>query len=180
MNGSDAGVRAPTPVLLWSNSMSKNATPSDNSDGHDESTDYELHTDGGVSRRVFLGAAAALSALPAVGGVAAAEDTSGDESARTADESTDYGYSNVVDTSGGLDLHVGMDGNYETSVTVSSHPEGIGLKLSNEIGAMSVLLLPEDIEPLCRELLDARAKTREDDVEYSREWITEEFRDGDA
>lgn len=143
-------------------------------------TDHELHTDGGVSRRVFLGAAAALSALPAVGGATAAGDTGGDGSARTADESTDYGYSNVVDTSGGLDLHVGMDGNYETSVTVSSHPEGIGLKLSNEIGTMSVLLLPEDIEPLCRELLDAKAKTQPEEVEYSREWIAEDFRGGDA
>jgi hypothetical protein len=174
------GFGAPTPVLLWTNSMSKNATPSVNSDGHDDSIDHELHTDGGVSRRVFLGAAATLSALPVAGGATAAEDTGGDESARTADESTDYGYSNVVDTSGGLDLHVGTDGNYETSVTVSSHPEGVGLKLSNEVGTMSVLLLPKDIEPLCRELLDARAKTREDDVEYSREWITEEFRGGDV
>lgn len=161
--------------------MSKNATPSDNSDGHDDSIDYELQTDGGISRRVFLGAATALSTLSAVSGTAAADGRSEEEEyVSPKDSDTDYGYNSVVDTSGGLDLHVGMDENYETSVTVSSHPEGIGLRLSNEIGSMSVLLLPEDIEPLCQELLDASTKTRPDDVKYSREWITEEFRDGDA
>lgn len=36
--------------------------------------------------------------------------------------------------------------------------EGIGLKLSSEIKQMDVLLLPEDIGPLCRELLNAKAK----------------------
>jgi hypothetical protein len=46
MNGSDAGVWAPTPVLLWSNSMSKNATPSDNSDGQDGRTDQQSKFDG--------------------------------------------------------------------------------------------------------------------------------------
>jgi hypothetical protein len=45
--------------------MSKNATPSDKTDGQDESTDHELQTDGGVSRREVLSAAAALSVLPA-------------------------------------------------------------------------------------------------------------------
>lgn len=160
----------------------RNHVPSaDNSDGHDDSIDYELQTDGGVSRRVFLGAAAAVSTLSAVGGTAAADDGSGEEEyVSPKDSDTNYGYNDVVDTSGGLDLHVGMDGNYETSVTVSSHPEGIGLRLSNEIGTMHTLLLPEDIESLCQELLDARAKTRPDDVEYSREWVTEEFRGGDA
>jgi hypothetical protein len=142
-------------------------------------TDSELQTDGGVSRRVFLGAAATLSALPAFGGTAAADGGS-DETEYVApkDSDTDYGFNSVVDTSGGLDLHVGADGNYETSVTVSSHPEGIGLRLSNEIATMSILLLPEDIEPLCQELLDAKAKTRPEEVEYSREWITEDFRNG--
>jgi len=46
------------------------------------------------------------------------------------------------------------------------------------MGQMNVLLLPEDIEPLCRELLDARDKTRPEDVECAREWITEDYRDG--
>lgn len=73
-------------------------------------------------------------------------------------------------TSGGLE--VWSEGNHETKVRVSSYPEGIGLKLSNEMGQMNVLLLPEDIEPLCRELLDAKAKTQPEEVEYSREWIT--------
>ena len=41
MNGNDAGVWAPTPVLLWTNSMATNDTPSDNTDGHDQSTDFE-------------------------------------------------------------------------------------------------------------------------------------------
>jgi len=46
------------------------------------------------------------------------------------------------------------------------------------MGQMNVLLLPEDIEPLCRKLLDARDKTRPEDVEGAREWITEDYRDG--
>lgn len=37
-----------------------------------ESTDHELHTDGGVSRRRFLSAAAALGALPVASGTGAA------------------------------------------------------------------------------------------------------------
>jgi len=48
------------------------STASDTSDGQDESIDYELHTDGGGSRRRFLGAAAALAALPVVSGTGAA------------------------------------------------------------------------------------------------------------
>jgi len=149
-----------------------------------ESTDagdgVELLADGGISRRVFLGAAAALSSLPAVGSAAATDDGDSDgEYVPPNETDTDYGRQKVVDTSGGLELYVGMEGENKTSVTVSSHPEGIGLRLSNEIGAMSVLLLPEDIEPLCRELLDAREKTRPNDVEYSREWITEDYREGE-
>ena len=34
-------VETPTPVLLWTNSMSAEHAPSDNTDGHDESIDYE-------------------------------------------------------------------------------------------------------------------------------------------
>jgi len=61
------------------------------------------------------------------------------------------------------------DGNHETKVTVSSHPEGIGLTLSNGMGQMNILLLPKDIEPLCRELFDAKEKTQPEEVEYSCE-----------
>jgi hypothetical protein len=68
------------------------------------------------------------------------------------DDEPDYGRNTVVKTSGGLE--VWTEGNNETKVQVSSHPEGIGLKLSNGMGQMSVLLLPEDIKPLCRELLE--------------------------
>jgi len=137
--------------------------------------------DSGISRRVFLGAAAALSSLPVVGGTAAADGGNPDDEYVPPKESDiDYGRQNVVNTSGGLELYVGMDGENKTSVTVSSHPEGIGLRLLNEIGGMSVLLLPEDTEPLCRELLDAKAKTRPEDVEHSREWITEDYREGEA
>jgi hypothetical protein len=85
-----------------------------------------------------------------------------------------------VRTSGCLDLHVGMDGTHETKVQVSSRPEGIGLQLSNQLGAVGVTLLPEDIEPLCRELLDAKAKTRPEYVENRRDRIVEQFRNGDA
>lgn len=163
------------------NGKRNHTTPADNSDGQDESTEHELQTDGGVSRRVFLGAAAALSSLPAVGGTAAADGGSTDHEYVSPKESDiDYGRQKVVDTSGGLKLYVDAEGNRQTSVTVASHPEGIGLKLSNEVGAMSALLLPEDIDQLCQELFDAREKTREGDAEEAREWITEEFRDGDA
>jgi|GEM_PF-885934 hypothetical protein len=138
-------------------------------------TDYEIHTDGGVSRRVFLAAAATLGGLPALGGTAAGS-TDDDEGARTGDESTDYGPSTVVEAWGDLETWTG--GHNKTEVQVSSHPEGIGLQLANGDGVMSVLLLPEDIEPLCRELLDAKAQTKPEAVAHSREWIVEDFREG--
>jgi hypothetical protein len=37
------------------NGKRNHAPSADNSDGHDDSTDYELHTNGGVSRRVQEG-----------------------------------------------------------------------------------------------------------------------------
>lgn len=128
-----------------------------------------------MQRRQFLGAATALSGMPipATDVVADGESEHSDEDG----DDPDYGRETVVKTSGGLEVFA--DGNHETKVTVSSHPEGIGLKLSNGMGQMSVLLLPDDIEPLCRELLDAREKTQPGEVEYSREWITEDYR-GDS
>lgn len=112
-----------------------------------ESTDaddgVEPIADGSISRCVFLGAAAALSSLPIVGGRAAADGGNPDDEYVTPKRSDiDYGRQNVVNTSGELELYVGMDGENKTSVTVSSHPEGINLRLSNEIGTMSVLLPP--------------------------------------
>lgn len=150
-----------------------------------ESTDagngVELIADGGISRRFLLGAAAALSSLPAGDNTTAAGGGDPDGRCRASKRTDiDYDREKVADTPGGLELYVGMDEESETCVTVSSHREGVGLRLSNEIGAMSVLLLPEDIEPLCRELLDARKKTHPDDVEYSREWITEDYRESEA
>jgi len=128
-----------------------------------------------IQRRQFLGAAAALSGLPVSPSAVAADG--GDSESADDDNETDYGRSTVVTTSGGLEVFA--DGNHETNVTVSSHPEGIGLALSNGMGHMSVLLLPEDIEPLCRELFDAKAKTQPVHVDDAREWITEDFRGGD-
>ena len=45
------------------------------------------------------------------------------------------------------------------------------------MGSMNVLLLPEDIDPLCRELRDAKTKTQPDEVKRSREWLTADYRD---
>lgn len=65
----------------------RNHVPSaDNSDGQDESIDHELQIDGGVSRRVFLGAAAALSALPAVGDMVISDDETGISEGRPIDK----------------------------------------------------------------------------------------------
>lgn len=130
-----------------------------------------------MQRRQFLGAAAALSGMPVSVSNVAADGGSDGTNEENGDDEPDYGRNTVVKTSGGLE--VWTEGNNETKVQVSSHPEGIGLKLSNGMGQMSVLLLSEDIEPLCRELLDAKAKTQPEEVEYSREWITEDFRGGD-
>jgi len=138
-----------------------------------------------MQRRQFLGAAAALSGLPA--SPDAAEDDSDADDGNDADDSSDaggdtesadasdYDRTTVVRTSGGLE--VPRNGNTETTVKVSSHPEGIGLELSNDIGEMNVLLLPGDIDPLCRELRDAKTKTQPDEVEQSREWLTADYRD---
>lgn len=128
-----------------------------------------------MQRRQFLGAAAALSGMPIPASDVVADG--GSNNGGEDSDAPDYGRETVVKTSGGLEVFA--DGNHETKVTVSSHPEGIGLTLSNGMGQMNILLLPEDIEPLCRELLDAREKTQPEEVEYSREWITEDYR-GDA
>jgi len=131
-----------------------------------------------MQRRTFLGAAAALSGMPVSASNVVADGGSEDTNEDDGDNEPDYGRNTVVKTFGGLEAWT--KGNNETKVQVSSHPEGIGLKLSNGMGQMNVLLLPEDIEPLCEELLDAKAKTKPDEVEYSREWITEDFWDGDG
>lgn len=126
-----------------------------------------------IQRRQFLGAAAALSGL-SVPARDVTVDGCHDGDSDGSNDDPEYGHSTVVMTSGGLE--VWTDGNNETKVQVSSHPEGIGLKLSNKLGQISVLLLPEDIEPLCQELLDAKAKTQPEEVEYTRQWITEDYR----
>lgn len=58
--------------------------------------------------------------------------------------------------------------------------EGIGLNLSIEINQMDDPMLPKEIEPPWRELLDAKAKTQPDEMEHSREWITIDYRLGDG
>ena len=149
MNVNDAGVWAPTPVLLWSNSMSKNATPSDNSDGHDESIDSEPRTDGGVSRRVFLGAAAALSALPAVGGTAAATDGGGDEGGQEDGEEP-------------ATLNAGFFADqfdYEASYRLRTYRDDphaqVGLEIGAEFGGVTLEMTSVRAEQLANELLEA-------------------------
>lgn len=121
-----------------------------------------------MQRRQFLEAAAALSGLPA-------SDESSDADDSCDDDAPDYDRTTVVTTSGGLEVWTKPD--TETSVRVAAHPEGTGLILSNEIGQMNVLLLPEDVELLCQELRDAKMKTQPDEVEQSREWVTADYRD---
>lgn len=82
----------------------------------------------------------------------------------------------VVDTSGDMNLNSSGEGGHKTTVEVTRHCGCVGLRLSNEIAAIDVALLPEDIEPLCEELLAAKENVREPNVEETREWITEEFR----
>ena len=89
----------------------------------------------------------------------------------------DYEPTTVLRTSGNLDIHTNMEGGNETSVTVTPQKDCVGLRLSNEIGAIDVALLPEDIDELCDELEEAKEKTQEKDVKHTREWIVDEFRD---
>ena len=143
---------------------------------HDSGTDSIKDTESSqqsIQRPQFLGAAAALSGL-SVSARDVTVDGSHDGDSDCSNDDPEYGHSTVVMTSGRLE--VWADGNNETKVQVASHPEGIGLKLSNKLGQISVLLLPEDIEPLCQELLDAKAKTQPEEVEYTRQWITEDYR----
>lgn len=131
-----------------------------------------------MNRREFMAVAAALPGFPIPSSDIATDGSSDEAGKDDAEDEIEYGRTTVVNTSGGLEVFA--DGNHETKVRVSSHPEGIGLTLSNGMGQMNVLLLPEDINPLCEELLEAKAKAQPGEVEYSREWITEDFRDGDA
>lgn len=93
---------------------------------------------------------------------------------RNADKSN-----SVVDTSGDMDLNLSSEGGHKTTVEVTGHCGSIGLRLSNEIAAIDVALLPEDIEPLCEELLAAKESVNETNVEETREWILDEFRGED-
>lgn len=89
----------------------------------------------------------------------------------------DYAPTTVLRTSGDLDIHTDMEGGNETSVTVTPQEDCVGLRLSNEIGAIDVALLPEDIDALCDELQEAKEQTQERNVKHTREWIVDEFRD---
>lgn len=95
----------------------------------------------------------------------------------SADQCEGYSSSTVLRTSGHLDIHTDMEGGNETSVTVTPQKDCVGLRLSNEIGAIDVALLPEDIESLCEELEEAKEQTQEKAVKPTREWIVDEFRD---
>ena len=128
-------------------------------------------SDGGPSRRVFLGAAAALASLPATGTPARAAPTEGVEP--PAAETCEPGADPVVATSGMLEVRAGQLDSTQTNVTVTGHPEGVTLQLATDVGALQVLLLPEDIVPLCRRLRAARDQTQSANVEDARTWITE-------
>jgi hypothetical protein len=130
-----------------------------------------------TSRRRFLGAAAALASLPTAA-VEAAEAS--DDQGADADDTVDgrrSGVNAVVETVGGVEIY--EDRNLGTEVEVAGYPNGVSLRLSNDLGGMNVLLLPEDVEPLCRQLIAARAETRAEDVADAREWITEDYRPGE-
>lgn len=124
------------------------------------------------TRRQFLGAAAALSAL-ATGTATAA----GTEVASEDDDASTYASTTVVNTRGGMTVEPPTG---ETEVVVSTFREGIGLKLANRGVQVSALLLPEDIEPLCEELLAARGETNPDDVAAARAWRAEPAPGGDG
>lgn len=133
------------------------------------------HSDRTLPRRIFLGAAGALAGIPLVADGATA--TAGGDDLDAPDDS-EYGRRTVAQTAGGMAVF--SDGNYQTDVRVSSHPEGVGLELSNEAGEMDVLLLPEAVDELCRALRDAQATTNPEDVADTREWISGDDQNGGA
>ena len=120
-----------------------------NSDGHDESIDDELQTDGGVSRRVFLGAAAALSALPAVGGTATATDGGDGENGQEDGEEPD-----TLNAGFHAD-RFDFDASYRLR-TYRDDPEAqVGLEIGAEFGGITLEMTSERAEQLANELLEA-------------------------
>lgn len=149
----------------------------DASSGADSGTDPV--TDCGHSRRVFLGAAAALASLPVTGTTAEASEHPTGEAGAPAGQTTNYDRQTVLTTSGQLELYAGNEQRHDTSVTVASHPEGVTLQLANDIGAITVLLLSEDISLLCQQLRIAQEKTHPDDVKDARAWMAD-YRGGET
>ena len=128
----------------------------------DDSIANELHTDGGVSRRQFLGTAAAFSALPAFGGTATAEEAdvaSVVEDRRVTDDGT-YSVTDCGSVAGGLnDIHVTADMN-DGPVTVEGiHEEngwsGVGLRWTSGPIEVGTGLDPDDARDLAARLVVA-------------------------
>ena len=120
-------------------------------------TECELQTDGGVSRRVFLGAAAALSALPVVGGSAAATDSESDEDVQEDSEEPD-----TLNAGFHAD-RFDFDASYRLR-TYQDDPEAqVGLEIGAEFGGIMLEMTSERAEQLAEELLEAAQAGGRDD-----------------
>lgn len=132
------------------------------------------------SRRQFLGAAALAMALPLTSGVGEAS-TSADPPAEDSADSDgfdpeDYPTGDAVQTVGGVDFAWPSTQNRTVEFSVSSHPEGVGLSASTGPAVLDAMLLPEDVDDLVAELLAAKERLVDEEVEQSREWIEEQHK----
>lgn len=132
------------------------------------------------SRRKFLGAAAAAMALSWPAGVGEASTSADPPVADSADgegyNQEDFPAGDPVQTVGGVDFAWPSPKNRTTDLTVKSSPEGVGLHASSGPATLEVMLLPEDVDDLVAELLAAKARLVEEEVEDSREWIEEKYK----
>lgn len=122
------------------------------------------------SRRRFLGAAAALAALPVSSESADStpeQATSASEQIGDSIDPEEFGPRTAATASGGFNYL--QSSNLQTEVIVSSHPEAVSLELRTGLGAIDAALYPEDVDALINELLQARARLVPEEVEYVRE-----------
>lgn len=121
---------------------------------------------GEPSRRQFLGAAAALAALPSAVDVGGAT-SDGDE--RPPLSETQWGPMNRIRTLGNIHFYEKLS--HQGSVVVSSHPELVSLKIRTDDGEASVCLLPEAVDALRADLAEAKSRLDPEQVGHAREWI---------
>lgn len=80
----------------------------------------------------------------------------------------DAGSSVVVQRPGGLTVE--SFGGEPAEVQVRPSKEAVGLAIVTEAGEADVMLMPEDVAPLTRKLVEAAAATDPAAVDEAREW----------